>query len=49
VPKDWTIEDPDVIVGYETNGKPTELMHGVSRYKDAACGEPPPGQATRRR
>lgn len=45
VPKDWTIEDPDVITGYtDPNGKPTIVMHGVARYKEGGCGQTSPGE-----
>ncbi len=38
VPKDWEVETPGTIVGFEDNaGKPTAVMHGVTTYKPDAC------------
>ncbi|GLZ40066.1 hypothetical protein [Actinokineospora sp. NBRC 105648] len=38
VPKDWEIETPGTIVGFEDNaGKPSAVMHGVTTYKPEAC------------
>jgi len=38
VPKDWEVETPSTIVGFEDNdGKPTAVMHGVTTYKPDAC------------
>ncbi|SDC32113.1 hypothetical protein [Actinokineospora iranica] len=40
VPKDWEVEKPSVIVGFDDNeGKPTAVMHGVSTYKPEACAD----------
>ncbi|OLR94099.1 hypothetical protein BJP25_09760 [Actinokineospora bangkokensis] len=38
VPKDWVVETPGTIVGFEdNNGKPVAVMHGVTTYKEDAC------------
>ncbi len=44
VPKDWKVLTPGTLIGYERDGKVTIVKHGVSRYLEGACGEPPPGE-----
>lgn len=37
VPSDWTIEEPDVAVGYETPRGDLVTLHGVARYRRDSC------------
>ncbi|MGH3520237.1 MAG: hypothetical protein ACRDQ7_23215 [Haloechinothrix sp.] len=37
VPKDWTVENPGTLVGFEDESGPRAIMHGVSTYQDGAC------------
>ncbi|MEV6911521.1 hypothetical protein [Amycolatopsis sp. NPDC051071] len=40
VPPDWTIEKPDVAVGYETPAGDLVTLHGVARYRRDFCPGP---------
>lgn len=37
VPKDWTVESPGMLSGFEDESGPRTIMHGISTYLDEAC------------
>ncbi|WP_034273318.1 hypothetical protein [Haloechinothrix halophila] len=41
--KDWEVETPSTLAGFENPNGDTAIMRGVSTYKDNYCGEPVAG------